>query len=1302
MTPFEMHEHAQALAQQGKLEQAIELGTAALVGLRQSLGDDDPQVAVAATNLASYYAGLERWSEALPYYLDGLDRKIRQYGADHPTCANTLFRIARCHAALGDRVAAMDAYRRSIAIFERHPEANASIHFAAMRELTPLARAPEDRDEIRDLCRGGARLAARLLAAGDRQWEEPFHEAAAACLSANDLEGLMTAIRDGAGPSAGIVLLQGLADWIITRRRPTGVSTSGFTPRQGPWYDAFVAAIARLRAGDAAGAHEQGLAAAAIAREQSGDRSVELASALNLVAVACQDLGRKDEALANFQGAQAALEGVVPPADGLSLQAHYNVAQALGGLQRYAEAVEHLARIVAVRRAQQPRDGSALAIALYDVAGAAERAGDLDGALRAVGEASDVLPSEDPLRFAPAIKARCLELTLAAEPETLERPHALIDEGRFADAVIALRRLVMLLSWTVGATDLRTLEAQNSLGVSLLKSGQFREAESVLVDVHKTLSSMKDAPPADLAVVTGYLAMLRRHLGQFNQAEQLYETAIELWRGLGDRTADYARALISAAQLYGDVGRYDRARSLYALAQPIVAETSGTDKRDLVLLLSNRGLFELENGDAEQAITLLEEAWNTGRVSLGETHDYSLSALHNLGLAQRAVGRDAEAAASLERVLALKKQALGADNLSLAVTLTALGEIRGVQGRTDDAEALLERSLELRRRAYGDEHTAVARARGMLAQFAWKAGRFDKARAEFSAALSLYRRHLAALLPGMADDDRAQYWDTVSVLFDLYTAFALSEAARDSQTAGELFDLQLFRKSLLLECAVALHAAAAASGEAGVRDMYDEWLAAKRQLARALLEDAEPASAAKVDQLSAAVAAREKALAARLGRESMGTTTELRWRDVQAALAPSDAAVEIVRSPYSGVPGEPQAAYAALVLKGDGAPPCMVPLGSAAALEGSALEQYLNNREVVWGGSYDDFWRPLQAPLGAATRAYVAPDGVYGRLDLSILFRRDRKAFLGDLLDLRIVTSARDVCRAPAPAGERTAALFARPAYTVSVREDGEAAPQPFFGLLQATASFPDLPGTEEEVHAIESRLAGGGWRVQSFVRERASKAELQRIARPGLLHLATHGFYFEPQQTILSSPTRGAFAMLGPLDDDEPGARAFFRALAENGFSPGEAPLVQRRTGTTGPRALNPMFRSGVALAGAAGGPAEAVDPAGLLTAYEAGALDLHGTELVVLSACDSALGEIREGEGTFGLMRALRAAGAKFVLGAVWPVDDVVARAFMTAFYDAWLQSGDPRRALREARQSLRAVYPTPLQWGGFVLAG
>lgn len=140
-------------------------------------------------------------------------------------------------------------------------------------------------------------------------------------------------------------------------------------------------------------------------------------------------------------------------------------------------------------------------------------------------------------------------------------------------------------------------------------------------------------------------------------------------------------------------------------------------------------------------------------------------------------------------------------------------------------------------------------------------------------------------------------------------------------------------------------------------------------------------------------------------------------------------------------------------------------------------------------------------------------------------------------------------------------------------------------------------------------------------------------------------------------------------------------------------------------------MLRSGLFFAGASRtlcghAPVGGLDD-GVLTAYEASTLDLQGSELVVLSACETGRGQSRPGEGVFGLRRAFQEAGARCVLISMWQVPDQETSVLMAGFYKHWLSTGDKHQALQLAQQELRSTLKTqgrdvPFYWGAFVLVG
>ena len=208
----------------------------------------------------------------------------------------------------------------------------------------------------------------------------------------------------------------------------------------------------------------------------------------------------------------------------------------------------------------------------------------------------------------------------------------------------------------------------------------------------------------------------------------------------------------------------------------------------------------------------------------------------------------------------------------------------------------------------------------------------------------------------------------------------------------------------------------------------------------------------------------------------------------------------------------------------------------------------------------------------------------------------------------------------------------------------------------------------------------------------RLGSAAIERVLKaarsPRILHIATHGFFLSDEERKpdegLTRLSRGLAGMAGP-------------------------PPVPMRPG--GQKIENPLLRSGLALAGAnrwaEAAKAGDVDD-GLLTALEVSGLRLRGTELVVLSACDTGVGELKRGEGVFGLRRAFIAAGARTLVMSLWKVPDEETAELMEGFYRRWLSGQEKHAALRDTQLAMIAKLRErhgaahPLFWAGFVLVG
>jgi CHAT domain-containing protein len=357
---------------------------------------------------------------------------------------------------------------------------------------------------------------------------------------------------------------------------------------------------------------------------------------------------------------------------------------------------------------------------------------------------------------------------------------------------------------------------------------------------------------------------------------------------------------------------------------------------------------------------------------------------------------------------------------------------------------------------------------------------------------------------------------------------------------------------------------------------------------------------------------------------------------------------------------------------------------------------------------YRAFWKPLELYLAGAKRVYVSPDGVLNTISWEAVPTDDGR-LLTERYEVDILLSTKNLLRQSHSASMRSAVLVGNPKFDLGESEQRIAVAQfqATRGCQTSLASVakqpsaaehtkanepvsvvPEVAGgwrsrdeekgplvplgeTQKELESIRDLLNKQQWQVQSYTRQCALEEVIKSVKSPTVLHLATHG-YFEPDQSKTPHENMG----------DQP-----------SGLE-------------------DPMLRSGLYFTGAdrarSGGPPAADLEDGVLTAYEATGLMLQGTELVVLSACKTGLGEAQDGEGVFGLRRALQEAGAEAVLMSMWSVPVEDTQKLMGLFYEKWLSGEDKHKALHESqlqlRQEVKAKWgdDRPYYWAAFVLVG
>ncbi len=398
--------------------------------------------------------------------------------------------------------------------------------------------------------------------------------------------------------------------------------------------------------------------------------------------------------------------------------------------------------------------------------------------------------------------------------------------------------------------------------------------------------------------------------------------------------------------------------------------------------------------------------------------------------------------------------------------------------------------------------------------------------------------------------------------------------------------------------------------------------------------------------------------------------------------------------------GEPR--YLALLLHHDGRTG-IVPLGEAAGEQGidSMVGQALKaNAENL--ADAQDLMRllsrrvigPLQPHLSGIGELFLSPDGELHRIPFAALpSPQDPQRLLSEQVQLRILTTGRDLVplQQPPRVGEDPV-VMANPAYdvafgaaltttTATAVSKGTPRTQLRSSVLRAGQRWDPLPATEREGREV-ARLLGIKTPITG---SQANALWLQQQSSPRILHIASHGFFFPVQ---LPEARSG----LGEL-------------ILEPGFSTPVLPAVAALE--------DPLLRSGIVLAGADHPDANPADD-GYLTAAEAAGLQLQDTELVVLSACETAQGDIKAntGEGVYGLQRGLAVAGARSTLLSLWKVDDAATASFMTAYYGRLRQGKGRADALVDTQADFRqgriqdpekrSDWREPAFWAAWQLSG
>ncbi|HEY0744133.1 MAG TPA: CHAT domain-containing tetratricopeptide repeat protein [Chryseosolibacter sp.] len=799
--------------------------------------------------------------------------------------------------------------------------------------------------------------------------------------------------------------------------------------------------------------------------------------------------------------------------------------------------------------------------------------------------------------------------------------------------------------------DLGYLKTISSQGLLYATMGRFTQAESFTaeaLDLRK--SKLGEQNPGVAASLNNY-GVLHYNLGRFNESEKDLSSAVDILAKNNLQAAmPYSIVLNNQAMLFQTIGRYEEAEKVLKNAIAIAEKLQSSKSTNHLKFLSNLALLYQQMGKYAEA----EAIYLGMEKRLGKNNPDYASMLNNQAALYIVMGKDDKVEELLKKSGAIYKSNFGENNPAYAKAISDLGNFYRYKERYQEAQPLLDKAVTIREETFGKTHPLYAQSKEDLAILFWKQKNFERSYTLYREVMDNSLDFINRYFPPMSESEKTKYWDVLSPRFQRFYNFAIEASESNKNILQDLFDYQIATKALLLNSTNKVKQSIFSSGDAQLIKDYVSWIDQKENLARLYAYSKSELSEQKInlDSLERAANAMEKKLSERSKDFSQNYgASKTSYTQIKNLLNDTEAVVEIIRIQNYGQKFTPESKYVALVLT-KGAPlPTLVMLENGQQLDTRYSKYYRNavQQKITDEYSYDQYWAKIDAAVKGKKSIFVSPDGVYNQLNLNTL-----KPASGDYLlnryDFTILGNSKDL---------------------ITLRSKKSAAPKKNATLL----GFPDyggtsinaLPGTKVEIDGITKLLKASGYQVVQLMQKNASEASLKNVKSPQLLHIATHGYF---------------------LKDVEREGSAFGVHL-ENAND-------------------NPLLRSGLMLAGAANTVSGSAMPNlesndnGVLTAYEAMNLNLQGTSLIVLSACETGLGDVKSGEGVYGLQRAFQVAGAEALIMSLWKVDDAATQQLMTNFYTNWIKLGNEQKAFKQAQLQLMTKYKEPYYWGAFVMLG
>ena len=843
----------------------------------------------------------------------------------------------------------------------------------------------------------------------------------------------------------------------------------------------------------------------------------------------------------------------------------------------------------------------------------------------------------------------------------------------------------------LGTLNKDYMASLNNLGGCYLQINEWDKAleyYSEALEISREIDVEEDPAYATLLGNLGYCQLFKN---DFGEAIRNFSRALEIRRDLfGEDHPSYAESLLSLAGYYWTIGDHVKSLSYSVDAARIFRETYGeiTPHYAEVIMSIANNYYSLQ--DYDKAVETYEKALEINHELYGEKNPGRASLLSGLGITLSKRGDYDGELACLTEALEIRREVLGERDPDFARSVNILGSHYMDVKDSEKAIEYYTESKGLLKEAYGERSANYALALTCLAEAYHLAGDRDSTSIYYQDYLDIISEVVLKAFTYLPGNQRSFFWDQYSYKFTNLLPVFTRFLSDDKRFLRVSYDGALFSKGLLLNAETEMRQMILDSGDEEALTLYDRIQTERKTLDElySMTVEERPMDA---DSLENVCEKLERELQEK--SETFGDYTRnlsIGWKDVQAALGKRDIAIEFMEVPVS----EDTTLYCALTLKPGYDAPRLVDLFDLKDL--NTLKAKYAGRPDSEGLIYRDkelynlVWKPLEDELKGVKNVYFGPSGEL--YQTAIEYADNGKGPISGRKNLFRLSSTRQLAVDRGEKELRRSAVFGGLKYGASEetlladsrKYDRRGVPEDIYfnvdsldirgaggGMMVA-----DLPGTESEALEIDSLLRKVGLDNTLRIGEEGTEAAFKDLSgrRENIIHIATHGFYWNGSQG------KNTAGRLGREVDGD--------------FS------VRMREDVS-------MTRSGLLFSGAnntlrGGERKEGVDD-GILTAKEISQMDLRGTDLLALSACQTGVGEV-SGEGVFGLQRGFKKAGVNTILMSLWEVDDEATCLLMTSFYKELAKGKSKSDALKAAQKAVKnhkgKDFSSPFYWASFIL--